>query len=367
MAPTLALNNGPAKLPPTSDQLMQFYRQEEESDYVATLLILFIDAGTILRFHSVEREFPNHAKPDIACDYNNKNAGLVFEIKSKREMSAVAAYEMEQVVRQIVRYSTTFNGWSERIEELKEYCDVVLVVNSNDVQQLESEVTSRLLSLDNSTPRLRANGLAFCGWERTEVLPSDELKVRYYKGAVSDDPLLSPLKDFNGYHFTVHKIASERNERNIHLEIQSEHRLIILIMEKVWGIYDFRATLHPRQRVRGTAAEDYFVDKGKIYFTIECLDFHFHWNPSSKAYCSKVKREKLRHACEQMHRLGLVDKQEVNGRTHFGLSLNRKEHDYPRDVCEGYAQMIQHEYDLEQKKLEEKVSRGQRGMEEFFT
>ena len=345
---------------------MQHYRQEEDSDYVATLLILFVDTSTLLRFHSIEREFPNSAKPDLACEYAAKNAGLVFEIKSKREMNAVAAYEMEQLVRQIARYSTTLNGWSDRIEDQKEYCDVVMVANSSDVQQLESEVTSRLTSLDNSVPRLRGSKIAFCGWEKTETLPSDELKIRFYKGGVSDDSLLLALKDFNGYHMTVHKIASERNERNVHLEIQSEHRLIILIMEKVWGIYDFRATLHPQQRARGTAAEDYFVDKGKIYFTLECLDLHFHWNASGKPYCSKVKRDRLRHACEQMHRMGLVDKQEVSGRTHYGLSLNRKEHEYPTEVCEGYAEMLRREYELEEKKGEDMISRGQHAIDEFF-
>ena len=270
---------------------MQRYRQEEDSDYAATLLVLFIDSSSGLKFHSIEHDFPNSAKPDVACEYSAQNGALVFEIKSKREMNSVAVYEIDHIVKQIIRYSTSLSGWSLRLEEMKQFCDVIIVANSHDVQQLESDISSKLGSLDGSNPKLRSNGLAFCGWERTEVIPADELKVRLYKGTISDDSLLTPLREFNGYHKALHEIARERNERNIHLEIQSEHRLMILIMEKVWGIYDFRTTLRPKERVKGTAAEDYFVEKGRIYFTLECLDFHFHWVPSGRAYCSKVKRE----------------------------------------------------------------------------
>jgi hypothetical protein len=68
-----------------------------------------------------------------------------------------------------------------------------------------------------------------------------------------------------------------------------------------------------------------------------------------------------------MHMMGLLEKQDVNHRTHYGLSLNRKGHDYPTDVCESYAEILRREHELEEKKREEIKSRGQHGIDEFFS
>jgi len=351
--------------PPTSAQLMQQYRQEEDSDYVATLLVLFIEQSPGLRFHSIEHPFPNGAKPDVACEYLAMDGGVVFEIKAKREMNSVIEYEADQIAKQIIRYSTTLNGWSTRLEDQKGFCDVIEIVNSSDVRQFESEITSRFGSLEPAAPRPRQDGLAFLGWERTEVLPCDEMKIRFFSGPVTDSTLLAPFREFNGFLAPLYRIVTEKNNRNIHLEIQSEHRLIVAMMEKIWGIYDFRTGLIADRELPGDASEDYFVKDGKIYFTIECLDVHFHWVPSGRAYCAKVKRDRLKTTCEKMCKLGFLDKEEVTDKTYYGMSLNRKGHDYLSDVCDEYAEMLEHQHDLEEAKKREMASRMQRSLDEF--
>jgi hypothetical protein len=328
--------------PPSAQQLAQLYSQEEDADYVATLLILFIEETPLLAFHSVEHEYLNGAKADVASTYTSRNGGLIFEIKSKREMSAVATFEMDKIVKQIIRYSVALTGWNSG-QASKDFCDVAEIVHSADIEKFESEATAKLNSLEGQ--KIRSDGLVFVSWEKVEVHTADDIRMRYYRGALSDGTILGALKTHNGYAARLHRVAAERNTRNIHLEFQSEHRLIVTLMEKIWGIYDFRAGLR-RSRTLHSAVNEYFVQKGRIYFTLDCLDFHFHWVPSGRKYSAHVSRSRLGHACEQMAKLDILKKHEIGSRTYYSMSILRKEHDYLSDVCESYAKMLEEEYSL---------------------
>lgn len=331
--------------PPTAELLIERYSQEEDADYVATLLILLIDSVPALVFHSVEHEFPNGAKADVASTYATLKGSLIFEIKSKRDMNAVAAFETDRIVNQILRYASALSGWDDsgQTAGIRDFCDVIEIVNSSDIEKYESEVSSKLSTL--AGPRIRSNGLAFSSWEKVEVRTAYDIRARFYKGQISEDSLLSPLKTHNGYNIPLHRVVAERNNRNIHLQFQSEHRLIVAIMEKIWGIHDFRAGL-PRSRPLHSAVNDYFIQKGRIYFTLDCLDFHLHWVPTGRKYCARVKRSRLNDVCEQMVKLDILKRHDVGNMSYYSMSIVRKHHDYLREVCESYAHMLDEEYDL---------------------
>lgn len=351
--------------PSNADQLAGRFSQEEDADYVATLLVLLIDAVSALVFHSVEHEFPNGAKADVAATYVSNKGGLIFEIKSKRDMNAVAAFESDKIAKQVLRYTSTLSGWNDEsgmIPNPLDFCDVGEIVHSADVEKYESELSSKLSSLNG--PQVRSNGLSYCSWEKVEVRTAYDMRLRYYKGALSDDSVLSSLKTHNGFSAPLHHVIAERNNRNIHLEFQSEHRLIIAIMEKIWGIHDFRANL-PRNRPLQSAVNDYFIQKGRIYFTLDCLDFHFHWVPSGRKYCAKVKRERLRQVMEQMVKLNILTKHNIGNIPYYSMSIIRKNHDYLRDVCESYAKMLDEEYELAVAKHEASDTATQASLDSF--
>jgi hypothetical protein len=351
--------------PPTADQLIDRFSQEEDADYVATLLILLIDSVPALVFHSVEHEFPNGAKADVAAAYASNNGGLIFEIKSKRDMNAVAAYETDKIAKQVIRYASTLSGWDDpsgQARNVKDFCDIAEIVHSVDIEKYESEVSSKLSSLDG--PQIRPNGLVFCSWEKVEVRIAYDIRARFYKGGLSEDTVLSPLKTHNGFNAPLHDVIAERNNRNIHLEFQSEHRLIVAIMEKIWGIHDFRTGLS-RSRPLHSAVNDYFIQKGRIYFTLDCLDFHFHWVPTGRRYCAKVKRDRLRQTCEQMVKLGILNKHDVGNIPYYSMSIVRKNHNYLRDVCESYSIMLDEEHILTVAKQEASSKATQSSLDSF--
>jgi hypothetical protein len=56
----------------------------------------------------------------------------------------------------------------------------------------------------------------------------------------------------------------------------------------------------------------------------------------------------------------------VNGKTYYGMSMDRQKHDYLEDVCERYAEMLENQYVLEEARAREIAGRHQPPLSDFF-
>lgn len=313
-------------------ELLKQYQQETESNYVATLLVRLIESESeILSLVSIDKRYYS-GQPDIYCEYKIVDGILIIEIKSQRAHEGIHL-ERKREGDQLKRY---LNFCNTNGSKPKQICDVVTTLHSADVEYTIKE----LIDEDKDIESYMSSNLCFLCWEIVEMIPQPKLRIRYCKGTIDQGQVLAQIKaSFNGYEDFIAIVLEEMQSKNVTLLPQNDQSIMVIILEKVWELYNPMTKFMPRPPNPKIPKEDYFLECNTLFFSISCMDWALNGESSeSRPYCAKIPRRRIREICEFMKQLDLLITEEENGRIYYGSSLFRRPRNYSETVCQALAE-----------------------------
>jgi hypothetical protein len=245
------------------------FEQVTIANKVACLVLVWLEEKTVpYTFERIEPSLANGVDPvtpDLIAAHKRRNSGLVVEIKSERDNSALQ-YEGERTRKQLESYLGATNGWpatargaTRRVDSV----DILFICHSHNVDTYFGEI--------QKSPKLKGaleTNFTILAWEVVEVRGSEKIRIRHYKGTCSEKIAITSFMEYNGFERDIKDLTVIQENNLVRMKTNEVEPLLVLLTEKALSL-----PLHPLEMPSGLlpAERPAFVYNEQVFFHKDAL------------------------------------------------------------------------------------------------